>query len=102
VAVTVEQCWHRVPGGTATSTLGTLAGCVDHDDRRPGRGGGPPRRTAPVAFTPSIEVRHLPLPAVALYEAWHALRWPPIERATGPVDVVHATAIAVPPTGRPW
>ena len=22
VAVTVEQCWHRVPGGTATSTLG--------------------------------------------------------------------------------
>jgi hypothetical protein len=23
-AVTVEQCWHRVPGGTATSVLGML------------------------------------------------------------------------------
>src|SRR5690606_502480 len=36
-----------------------------------------------------------------LYEAWHGLRWPPVERATGPVDVVHATAVAVPPSRAP-
>jgi glycosyltransferase involved in cell wall biosynthesis len=101
VAVTVEQCWHRVPGGTATSTLGTLGALI----RRPGleligvsaRHGD----AAPEAFRPPVPVRQLPLPRLALYEAWHALRWPPIERATGPVDVVHATAVAVPPTEAP-
>ena len=24
VAVTLEQCWHRVPGGTARATLDTV------------------------------------------------------------------------------
>ena len=43
----------------------------------------------------------LPLPRVALYEAWHAVRWPPVERATGPVDVVHATSLIVPATSAP-
>ena len=28
VALTLEQCWHRVPGGTATSVLG-LAAALD-------------------------------------------------------------------------
>jgi glycosyltransferase involved in cell wall biosynthesis len=102
VAVALEQCWHRVPGGSATSILGLLdalaaTGAVDLVGvaaRHP----EPPE--AP--FRPSIEVRHLPLPRLALYEAWHApgaLRWPAPQRATGPVDVVHATAVAVPPTG---
>lgn len=101
VAVTVEQCWHRVPGGTATSILGTLTAL--------GRRGGlelvgvaarhpePP----PAPFRPSVPVAHLSLPRLALYEAWHAVGWPAVERATGPVDVVHATAIAIPPTRAP-
>ena len=97
VAVTVEQCWHRVPGGTATSTLGTLARPAGARRRRPGRRGRPPRRAGRrPPFAPPIPVGHLPLPRLALYETWHALRWPAVERATGPVDVVHATAIAVP------
>lgn len=101
VAVTVEQCWHRVPGGTATSILGTVGALA----RRPdidvigvaARHGAPP----PEPFSPPVEVEQLPLPRLALYEAWHALRWPVVERATGPVDVVHATAVAVPPTRAP-
>ena len=101
MAVTVEQSWHRVPGGTATSTLGTLRALRERDDveligvaaRHP--------EPAPAAFAPPIEVRQLPLPRQLLYETWHALRWPGIERATGPVDVVHATAVAVPPTKAP-
>ncbi|QXC61432.1 glycosyltransferase family 4 protein [Aquihabitans sp. G128] len=101
VAVTVEQCWHRVPGGTATATLGTLAALADRSDLElvgvAARHAGP----APAAFRPPIEVRHLPLPRLALYESWHGLRWPKVERATGPVDVVHATAIAVPPCEAP-
>jgi glycosyltransferase involved in cell wall biosynthesis len=43
----------------------------------------------------------LPLPRVALYEAWHRLRRPAVERATGAVDVIHATTIAIPPKSAP-
>ena len=49
-------------------------------------------------WVPTIPVRHLALPRDALYEAWHRFRWPGIARATGRVDVVHATAVAFPPT----
>lgn len=43
----------------------------------------------------------LPLPRLALYESWHRLRWPSVEKATGRVDVVHATSLAVPPRSAP-
>lgn len=101
VAVTVEQCWHRVPGGTATSTLGTLRALAARDDLDlvgvAARHAQPP----PEPFAVPVPVAQLPLPRLALYEAWHGLRWPAVERATGPVDVVHATAVAVPPTRAP-
>lgn len=101
VAVTVEQCWHRVPGGTATSTLGTLRALAERSDVDvvgvAARHAEPP----PPAFALPVPVAHLPLPRPALYETWHALRWPSVERATGAVDVVHGTAIAVPPTKAP-
>lgn len=102
MAVTVEQCWHRVPGGTATSILGTLGALVDHHPELDlvgvaARHGAP----APEGLRPPVPVQHLPLPRPALYEAWHGLRWPSVERATGRVDVVHATAVAVPPTRAP-
>ena len=51
---------------------------------RPGRRGRPPQPTAPDAWRPPIPVRHLPLPRLALYEAWHRARRPAVERATGP------------------
>jgi glycosyltransferase involved in cell wall biosynthesis len=36
-----------------------------------------------------------------LYESWHRLRRPSVERATGPLDVIHATGIAMPPATKP-
>ena len=48
-----------------------------------------------------MPVRSLPLPRTALYEAWHGLRRPRVELATGRVDVVHATTIVVPPRSAP-
>jgi len=97
VAVTLEQCWHRVPGGTAVATLEQVAALADRDDVEivgvSARHGQPP----PEPFRPSVPVQALPLPRPALYEAWHRLRRPRVELATGPVDVVHATAIAIPP-----
>jgi glycosyltransferase involved in cell wall biosynthesis len=41
------------------------------------------------------------LPRLALYDSWHRLRRPAVERVTGPVDVIHATGMAVPPRSVP-
>ena len=43
----------------------------------------------------------LPLARPWLYESWLRFRWPPVERATGPVDVCHATALVPAPTRAP-
>lgn len=101
VALTLEQCWHRVPGGSATSILALAEALARRPDVEvvgvAARHGEPPA----AAFVPPVPVRHLPLPRLALYETWHALRWPSVERATGPVDLVHATAVAVPASAAP-
>ena len=52
-------------------------------------------------FAPSVPVAQLRLPRAALYRCWHKIRWPPIQRATGPVDAIHATGMAVPPRTAP-
>ncbi|MEJ7844986.1 MAG: glycosyltransferase family 1 protein [Acidimicrobiales bacterium] len=105
VAVTVEQSWHRVPGGTAHAVLGLLRALpgVASDLEVVGvaaRHGEAP----PAAWTVPVPVAHLALPRPALYEAWHLpdpLRRPLVERATGAVDLVHATAVAVPASRAP-
>ncbi|HEX7443043.1 MAG TPA: glycosyltransferase family 1 protein, partial [Acidimicrobiales bacterium] len=48
-----------------------------------------------------IPVRGLRLPRRALYESWHRFRRPPVERATGPVDVIYVTGMAMPPASAP-
>lgn len=101
VAFTLEQCWHRVPGGTAVAAL-ELARALE---LRPGlelvgvaaRHRNPP----PEQWRPPIPVRQLALPRIALYESWHYLRRPRVEAATGPVDVIHTTGIVMPPPSRP-
>lgn len=101
VAVTLEQCWHGVPGGTAWSALESLRALLRYTDLDlvgvSARHSAPP----PEPWVPPITTVSLPLPRLALYEAWHWLRYPPIERSTGPVDVIHATGMAVPPHSAP-
>jgi glycosyltransferase involved in cell wall biosynthesis len=104
VAVTLEQCWHRVPGGTARSAIEQAAALARLDD-----GGAVElvgvaarhREPAPDEWAPPIPVRQLPLPRPLLYRSWHALGWPTVEQVTGPVDAVHATAMAIPATKAP-
>lgn len=52
-------------------------------------------------FIPSVPVAQLRLPRAALYRCWHKMRWPSVQRATGPVDAIHATGMAVPPRTAP-
>jgi glycosyltransferase involved in cell wall biosynthesis len=96
-AVVIEQCWHRVPGGTATAVIDQVAavaatGRVEQVGVA-ARHAQPP----PDAWRPALPVHHLPLPRLPLYWSWHLARWPTVERATGPVDVIHATGYAIPP-----
>ncbi|MGH2775259.1 MAG: glycosyltransferase family 4 protein [Actinomycetota bacterium] len=101
VAMTLEQCWHRVPGGTAVATL-ELARALTRNDGPELVGVAAKHARDPAeAWRPPIPVVHLPLPRLALYEAWHRLRRPSVERTTGPVDVIHATAMPVPPRSAP-
>jgi glycosyltransferase involved in cell wall biosynthesis len=98
VAITLEQCWHRVPGGTANAAIGLATALAGRDDVDVAGVAAAHRRPplAPWRLPPPVPVRHLPLPRLALYEAWHRARRPYAEAATGPVDVVHATTIVQP------
>ena len=101
VAYTLEQCWHPVPGGTAVAAL-ELARALLAAGRVTLLGVSAYHRSPPEEqWRPPIPVHHLPLPRTLLYETWHVLRRPAVQRATGPVDVVHATGIAMPPRSAP-
>lgn len=101
VAVTLEQLWHTVPGGTAVAAREVArAAMADPGITQIGvaaRHTYPP----PAPWSAPIVVRHLRLQRALLYESWHALRWPSVQSATGPVHVIHATGMAVPPASAP-
>ncbi|HEX4868597.1 MAG TPA: glycosyltransferase, partial [Acidimicrobiales bacterium] len=102
VAVTVEQLWHRVPGGTARATLDTIAAVAAHGGVEQVGVSAWHRQPPPAEWATTIAVRSLPLPRLALYDAWQRLRHPIVERATGPVDLVHATAHVASASRAPW
>src|SRR3954447_4443167 len=96
VAVTLEQCWHRVPGGTARAAVETTrALAAGHPELDLVGVSARHRAPARPPFEPPIEVQALTLPRRTLYDCWHHLRRPRVERATGPVDVIHATGLAM-------
>jgi glycosyltransferase involved in cell wall biosynthesis len=101
VAITLEQCWHDVPGGTGVygievaRELATLPGLEVIGVA------GRHRSPATAGFAPPIGVRALPLAGPFLYESWLRFGWPRVEAATGAVDVVHATSIIPAATSLP-
>lgn len=101
VALTMEQCWHRVPGGTAVAAIGMARSLKELGTLDVVGVAARHRDPAPRAWTPPIEIKHLPLPRPALYESWHRLRRPSVESATGEVAVIHATTMAMPPRTAP-
>jgi len=81
-----------VPGGSARATLDTIAALEARGEVEQIGVSAWHRQPAPAEWQPVIDVRALPLSRLALYDAWQRLRRPVVERATGAVDVVHATA----------
>lgn len=106
VAVTLEQCWHRVPGGTARAALDLVTALqnLPTDGGRPFEMVGVSawhRGAPPDPWNPSISVARMGVPRRLLYELWHRFRWPPVSWATGDVDVIHVTGLAMPPRSVP-
>jgi glycosyltransferase involved in cell wall biosynthesis len=94
VGYTLEQCWHRVPGGTAVAALEIAREIpsVRSDVVLVGIAGK--HSTAPAsAFMPSIEVQHLPLAGGLLYESSLRFGRPRVERTVGPLDLLHCTTV---------
>jgi glycosyltransferase involved in cell wall biosynthesis len=93
VAYTLEQCWHRVPGGTGVAAMRVAEAMgAEGDVTLLGVAGRHPHVPSE-PWSPSIPIGHLPVGGPVLYDLWLRCDWPKVERATGPVDVAHATTI---------
>lgn len=101
--MTVTQCWHRIPGGLATSVEGLLRALVDLGGidavavgaRGPGR--------CRCELPPTVPLERLRVPLPVLYDAWHLLGRPGPETVAGHADLVHLTVPVAPRPGpTPW
>ena len=94
VAYTLEQCWHRVPGGTATAALEVARAMPDvrRDVQLLGVSGRHTDDPA-VDFDVSMDVAGLPVAGPLLYETSLRLRWPRVESVWPDAQVVHCTTI---------
>lgn len=94
VGYTLEQCWHRVPGGTAVAALEVAREMpnVRSDIFLVGIAGK--HSDPPVAaFVPTCEVQHLALGGALLYESSLRLGWPRVERSVDHLDLLHCTSV---------
>lgn len=101
VAMTMTQCWHRVPGGTATSVVELAAALDARRDMElvvVGARGTPSTDVAPPVGIASVA---LPLGVRALYESWDRIGRPTIEPVVasvlGELDLIHLTVPMGPP-----
>jgi len=101
VAYTLEQCWGAVPGGTAVAALRVADAMEEQHDIRLIGVAGRHAHLPPDPWMPGIPIAHLPIAAPWLYQTWLRFGWPKVERATGRVDVTHATGLVPCPTDAP-
>ena len=101
VAYTLEQCWHRVPGGTGISAIEVVKELTQIEGLDLVGVAGRHRRPPTKGFLPPVKVAALPLGGAALYEMWTRFNWPKVESVIDDVDIVHATSIIPAATDRP-
>lgn len=97
----MDACWTAVPGGTAVAAVELARRLVEHPSVDPIGVAAAHRSPPPAEVRPPIPVAHHRLPRPLLADAWHYLGRPRVERATGPIDVVHATSVITPATDAP-
>jgi glycosyltransferase involved in cell wall biosynthesis len=93
VAYTMEQCWHRVPGGTGVAAIRVAEAMAEQADVTLLGVAGRHHHVPVDPWSPEIPLSHLPVGGPLLYDLWLRVNWPKVERATGPIDVAHATTV---------
>lgn len=101
VAYSLEQCWHRVPGGTAVSALAVARALEARDDVELLPFAGRHKAPSGVTLGLSSPLHVLPFGRPLLYETWLRAGWPKVESVCSDVDLVHGTTIIPPATSRP-
>ena len=101
IAYTLEQCWHRVPGGTGISAIEVARELALRSEVEVIGVAGRHRHPPTVGFAPPISVNSLPIGGPVLYESWLRLRWPKVESVVDNADLVHSTTIIPPATSLP-
>ena len=101
IAFTLEQCWHRVPGGTGVAAIEVARELSSRTDVNVVGVVGRHRHAPTKGFEPPIPVSTMPIGGGILYEAWTRARWPKVESVVGDAQVVHATTIIPPATDLP-
>lgn len=96
VAVTVEQCWQPVPGGSGTYVRELTGALADLREVDVVGLAARHRQRLPDGGRLAVPLRSSRWPRRALYESWSRVRRPRAESTTGSVDVVHATTWALP------
>lgn len=99
LAVTVEQLWQRIPGGSGTYVRELVRALTQAGDVDAVGIAAYHRSTSPAPGLP-IEVHHSFLPRRLLFDSWHAARRPRSSVPRGS-DVIHATTWAIPPRTAP-
>ncbi len=101
VAVTVEQFWHKVPGGTARATSQTLRALQRQGTHELIGLAARHRSSDPQVLPVPIPVAHALWPRPLLYEGWHRFGYPSAQSVVGDVDLLWASAMVVPPVSAP-
>ena len=101
VAYTLEQCWHRVPGGTGVAAMRIAEALTEEPDVTLLGVAGRHRHVPSDPWSPVIPIAHLPVGGPLLYDLWLRRQWPKVERATGPIDVAHSTTLIPCPSDAP-
>ena len=100
-AYLIEQCWHRIPGGTAVAAVNLaeemcrlegidLVGIAANHKKNPKK-----------PIPESMKIVNSKFPRQVLYEMWNKFNIPKAENLAKSVDLVHASGGAVPPTDLP-
>jgi glycosyltransferase involved in cell wall biosynthesis len=93
VAYTLEQCWHRVPGGTGVAAMRIAEAMAAEKDVTLLGVAGRHKHVPSEPWSPAVPIAHLPVGGPLLYDLWLRRNWPKVEHATGPIAVAHATTL---------
>ena len=101
IAYTLEQCWHRVPGGTGIAAIEVARELALRPDVEVIGVAGRHRHPPTDGFAPPIAVSSLPIGRPLLYRSWLRLGWPKVESVVDDAVLVHSTTIIPPATSLP-